>query len=391
MKKLYFTILFFLSTVFLFADFSQEQKAFVSSSIQDKVSILKKQIAILEKDLPLLDMALDFCLTNAAILSDSTHLHDLLFVSLYALPQDNLEPYDSALKKLFFLYNKEEIRVEILNLLTKIAISEAFFTENLYNFLFEEIEKDYSRRSNKSIFASLQYLSSIQDLAFFNKIYPLLSKNIDFELKKNIEEVLALSIENYKNDLLERISTTTAQEKKLILSILGRNPHLNLFFKAEVTENLLRATIISIGDNTGTERESLLKEFYEVQMESVRIIKEAKWTRAASLVAGYFPIAVEQYTAFLISKDELLEVMDSLTLLATSETGRALSDYLAVLNKKTEKTGLFDEEIMLHLISALAQLGEKTAFDNLLYVILHEGYPDSIISASKEALAKLNW
>ena len=106
MKKLYFTILFFLSTVFLFADFSQEQKAFVSSSIQDKVSILKKQIAILEKDLPLLDMALDFCLTNAAILSDSTHLHDLLFVSLYALPQDNLEAYDSALKKLFFLYNK---------------------------------------------------------------------------------------------------------------------------------------------------------------------------------------------------------------------------------------------------------------------------------------------
>jgi hypothetical protein len=78
-------------------------------------------------------------------------------------------------------------------------------------------------------------------------------------------------------------------------------------------------------------------------------------------------------------------------LLATSETGKALSDYLAVLNKKTEKTGLFDEEIMLHLISALAQLGEKTAFDNLLYVILHEGYPDSIISASKEALAKLNW
>ena len=111
----------------------------------------------------------------------------------------------------------------------------------------------------------------------------------------------------------------------------------------------------------------------------------------AGRVADYFEIAVEQYNAFFMSKNELLEVMDCLTVLATSETGKALSDFLAVLNKKTESTGTFDEALMLHLISSLSQLGEKTAFDNLLYVILHEGYPDSIVLASKEALAKLNW
>ena len=99
MKKLYFTILFFLSTVFLFADFSQEQKAFVSSSIQDKVSILKKQIAMAEKDLPLLDMALDFCLTNASIL----RIFMTYFLSVYMLSlKIILSPMTRHLKNCFF-------------------------------------------------------------------------------------------------------------------------------------------------------------------------------------------------------------------------------------------------------------------------------------------------
>lgn len=391
MKKIAISLLFFISLSFLFADFSPDQKAFVSSSLQDKVGIVKKQIPLVEKDVVLIQMALDFCLENAIILSDSQSIYDLLFTSLFALPQENLDSYANRLKELFFLYDKEEIRIEIVRLFTKIQFVNKDFTQKIYTYIFSEIEKEYGKRSNKLINLSLQYLACIQEKEFFTRFFPLLSTNIDFELKKNIEDVLASVIEIYKNELILSISNSTTQEKKLVLDLLDRNTQKNLFFEAEIAENLLRATIIYIGDNSEKERESLLKEFYEVQIASLRIIQEAKWTKAARLVADYFEIAVEQYNAFFMSKNELLEVMDCLTVLATSETGKALSDFLAVLNKKTESTGTFDEALMLHLISSLSQLGEKTAFDNLLYVILHEGYPDSIVLASKEALAKLNW
>ena len=45
---------------------------------------------------------------------------------------------------------------------------------------------------------------------------------------------------------------------------------------------------------------------------------------------------------------------------------------------------------MLALIQALGDLGDKTAFDYLLYVGYLE-YPESVKKASRDALARLQW
>ncbi len=76
--------------------------------------------------------------------------------------------------------------------------------------------------------------------------------------------------------------------------------------------------------------------------------------------------------------------------MATSAAAQTLSIYLGLLNSETEQTGTYNEQIMLAVIKSLGDLGDKTAFDYLLYVG-YLNYPETIISASRDALARLKW
>ena len=48
------------------------------------------------------------------------------------------------------------------------------------------------------------------------------------------------------------------------------------------------------------------------------------------------------------------------------------------------------QAVVLSVINALGGLGDKTAFDGLLYVT-YLNYPEDIVKAAKTALTKLKW
>ena len=74
-----------------------------------------------------------------------------------------------------------------------------------------------------------------------------------------------------------------------------------------------------------------------------------------------------------------------------TETCKALTDFLASQYSETISTGTYNYAVLLAVISTLGELGDKDAFDTLLYVISCPDYPDEIISASRDALEKLKW
>ena len=48
------------------------------------------------------------------------------------------------------------------------------------------------------------------------------------------------------------------------------------------------------------------------------------------------------------------------------------------------------KSVVLALISALGELGDKTSFDALLYVT-YLSYPPEVVDEAKKSLAALNW
>jgi hypothetical protein len=76
--------------------------------------------------------------------------------------------------------------------------------------------------------------------------------------------------------------------------------------------------------------------------------------------------------------------------MGNSDAALALALQLGFFNSQTQRTGEFDEAIILAIINALGELGDKAAFDSLLYVS-YLNYPDRIQASARDALNRLRW
>ena len=124
----------------------------------------------------------------------------------------------------------------------------------------------------------------------------------------------------------------------------------------------------------------------------MRVLSENKWTRASKTVITFFHTAVKQYESGLISYKEFIEVINSVTIIDPIEAVSVCSNYLVCMNQKKANGNISesDENVVLALISALGAIGDKTAFDSLLAVTYYN-YSDKIITAARNALARLKW
>ena len=85
-----------------------------------------------------------------------------------------------------------------------------------------------------------------------------------------------------------------------------------------------------------------------------------------------------------------LRAIGDIAAVACAETGQVLSSYLDFLNKSMESDNAPVEAVVLSVIHALGGLGDKTAFDYLLYVTYLD-YPQEVTDAARTALAQLKW
>jgi HEAT repeat protein len=96
------------------------------------------------------------------------------------------------------------------------------------------------------------------------------------------------------------------------------------------------------------------------------------------------------YAGGAAPREKFLEAIECLGAMGTSEAAQALALQLGFFNFQTEKNGDYDEAVILALINALGELGDKAAFDYLLYVG-YLNYPDRIQASAREALNRLRW
>ena len=114
------------------------------------------------------------------------------------------------------------------------------------------------------------------------------------------------------------------------------------------------------------------------------------WSQAAPSVIKYFYQIQGDYKNDKSGVDAMLPVIRCMGAMGTTDSAQALSIFLGLLNSETEQKKIYNEQLMLTLIQALGDLGDKTAFDYLLYVG-YLSYPETVKKASRDALARLAW
>ena len=124
--------------------------------------------------------------------------------------------------------------------------------------------------------------------------------------------------------------------------------------------------------------------------ETLPVLSALKWSKASSQVNKFF-YYVQGLRKTNPRGDELLiKIIDCMGNLGTIECSQNLSIFLGVLNSETEKTKQYSEPLVLSVITALRKLGDKTAFDYLLYVE-YLNYSETVKQASRNAIEELKW
>lgn len=386
MKKNFLLILILFIPMVIFANSQDEQimilkKTFYRGNLQDKIQVISDAAKMEENLEEIFLSSMDFVVAYGEILKNDESMIQLAKITVENLKKVDKNKVPSFLIDLFPLYNSEIIINSILNTIANLQINDSKINILLKDYGLSLLENP----QEKAMELLVSTMEQIDDSTFFPVLFKYAaSSNIPESVRNQSESVISGFVERYKTDMVSIIENGSLSEKHLALKIVLNNEKNSDFLRAEIAEKALQVSIINIGDTNQK------KELIDFQLSAIRELRRVGWTRSTDLVVSFFNFARSEYENESLAEDDYIEIISCVEELATSKASSILSDYLAYFNSQTEQGISCSESVVLAVINALGNLGNKTAFDNLLYVG-YLSYSEEIIEASRVALAGLKF
>ena len=359
------------------------QKQFIKGNLSEKTAAIREATG---SDIALLSQAgLDFVILNKPLLGNDRELSALAAASVLVSPvaaitQRQADSLSDKLTHIFSLYDDETVRIVVLEKLVPLSVQ--YRSEKAV-----ALVNGYLRAAaeNETTKAAVAAAGAIGDSATFGIIYDAWKTGRWPSLAAETDAALVGLSERSIADAVQAISVADVRETYAFFTLLTGDKKKSPNFRAEIAENALSKAIYTTEDLSGS-----MEDTISLQTAAVKVIAESHWVRASQLVIRYFSLAREEYEANVLGESMFTDVIVCMSQLASPDTAQALSAYLADLNRHAESNDMPAKPVVLAVISALGALGDKTAFDNLLYVT-YLPYPPDVIAAARSALAKLKW
>ncbi|MBQ9494266.1 MAG: hypothetical protein IJR50_01335 [Treponema sp.] len=365
-----------------FSQSSDARKKFIRGSIADKTA------AVRESSEPSLARdALNFALAYKTELGNDRDLDALAVAGVLALSADGLD-YASKkemiemLSQLFALFPSDTVRVAVLNkvVMLKNVVPVEQFAEQLESFLAAE------QSESIMVKAAIQTLGEIGAGNSFVAIYNGNRQQKWQHYKAEVDNALASLADKSLPHILAIIQEGNVKDGiRPLFDLFAKSEKISASFKSEIAENVLSQTIYIANNSSAVTRETV-----SLQIDALAVIVSNRWTRAAQSVLAFFELAEREYRAGVMTGDEFVKVVNGVASVAPVDASSRLSSYLAELNKQTESGSKAPEKVVLAVIDALGNIGDKSSFDTLLYVT-YVKYPDTVVAAARDALARLKW
>ncbi len=390
MKKLtIFTILtLFLSNSFLSAQISENYKRFVKGNLQDKILSVRESSATEVEKLSL--VAINFCLENKEILKNDRDLDALCIASVLSVPQKYIENlsltgktnFSDEMLKIFNSFENENVKIAVLTKISQNNIPNDKILNDLNSLISKNESLSYSQNFLKSVISTLGIIGNSETFKILYQNYKKTEwKNLQPELKTSIVNLC----ESSDSEISNIISAGSLEDFKFIFENIVKNEQKSQIFRSQIAETLLQAAIYIVEANS-----SLTDDLVSLQVDLIVFLAQNRWTRGVKTILNFYNVAKKEFNDEKMSSEDFGKVITSVSKTAPIESVSIFSDYLIELNKQKEKGLKVSEEIVLALISALGEIGDKNAFDSLLSVTYYN-YSDTVINKARSALASLKW
>ncbi len=364
------------------------KRNFVRSSLGTKLELLKDAAAYDTVNMgPLYDTAITFVLGNVYLLSTDAVLRDMAVLSVNMIRKYKYAPASSNLWNLFNAYKDDMVRVPILQTLGEVATGDQGILKELNNFLDTQISlyKGGTKLDMAVLDNVILSLGALGDASSFPYLFAAYTANAGKSITDRAGTAMARLKGDYASFLMEVIRTHPPAQKAAALEAGLRGDALEPDKRAELSE-----TALSVGVSYQSVVQTEQAAIVALRASAARELTTREWQKASPLAVRHFYDFQLQFNRGQVSKSNFLESIALLGAMGTTEAAQTLSLYLQIINTETEQGKSFDEQIALAVVNNLGRLGDKTAFDYLLYIGYLQ-YPESVKKAARDALQKLRW
>ena len=364
------------------------RRNFVRSSLGTKLELLKEASAYDTVDMgPLYDTAIQFVLGNASLLATDALLRDMSVLSVNMIRKYKYAPAAENLWNLFSVYKDSLVRVPLLQTLAEVSVGNKTILKELNAFLDTQISlyKSGIRLDLAVLDAAVFAIGRLGDASSFPYLFAVYTASVNKAITDRASVAMAALKGDYAVFLAEVIRSHPAAEKSAALEAGLRGEALAPDKRADLAEAAL-----SVGVSYLSPSPSDQVYIVALRTSAARELTTREWQKAAPLAIKHFYDFQAQYNRGQVSKSNFLEAVALLGAMGTTEAAQALALYLQLINTETEQGKSFDEQIALAVVNNLGRLGDKTAFDYLLYIGYLQ-YPESVKKAARDALQKLRW
>ncbi|MCH5294590.1 MAG: hypothetical protein J1F14_01635 [Treponema sp.] len=329
--------------------------------------------------------ALDFVLQEYHTLGEDEGVISLAIASVRALSDlagtGEQQAVSALLGKVFYTFHDSALRIAALTSLA--AFPSAGNVSIINAYVSEKVQS--GAPMDDVLLAAIKSLKTIGNRTSFNLLFVADLLGIWSDYSDALADSYGPLANSCGREILNILSTVSVEQKLVVLTNVVKNPHISEKIQGEVAENALSQAIYTAGDSPEPS-ESLIG----LQLLSLRTIADTHWTRASDMVTEFFSIARNEFDGGSIDAVQFAGVIRDIASVASADMGQVLSQYLDALNKSAETGTMPEEVVILAVINALGGLGDKVAFDYLLYVTYLD-YPEKVTQAARNALANLKW
>ena len=377
MKKL--ISLFLLSSILLSSVFGQEyKKKFIKGNITDKTAAVREASG--QEGIWLSQKAIDFVLENNDIIGTDRDMDGLAVAAVLSLPNDYVAGLSETEKtqvlnrfielfEKFSRSNTVQIAVQSKVLSLKDNINTASFTEVLNKFLQGSTVLSSDSSLLKSVINSLGFIgNNISFSILYNNLNDKRYSAYYPEIEETIKKLIPVSM----NEVLQIIHSHDAANTQRIFNLV-KEAEISTTNLCEIAENILNdSPLISL------------------KFDALAILNSHKWTRASNSVLSFFAASQKDFQNELVTEDQFVGLIESLVNISPLDAVNPLIKYLGELNQQLEYNNTVAQNVVLAVINSLGAIGDKQAFDSLLSVT-YLNYPETVLSAARQALAGLRW
>ncbi len=336
---------------------------------------------------PLYRQAIDYVLDNFTLIDT-----DQRFRQLAVLAVDQLESagYTEGKHSVWTLFDTDEdtgVRVSCLNALATLAKGDEEIIEYMNLWLRNQNTVFQSGRVPDVyvISAAVRAIGELDDQSSFPVLFTTMTVGYTDDISRSARENLFRLDGELKDNMIGILKESDLTEKKLALEMSLETDRLSEKEKGEIAQFAMDVGLhIAAVDNISRQIAR------DMRYVAAVALTERKWAGATDLAIEHFDTVLLEYDRGLTDKRRVVEAIDCLGAMGTHEAAVRLTQYLVLLNSYTERLQEFDNIIVLAVIENLGSLGDKSAFDDLMYA-QYLSYSSEIKKAARDALENLKW